>query len=269
MLASTPGRRSHGGFTLIELLVVISIIALLIGILLPALGAARASARNVGCLSGMRQLGIALFSYATDHDDYFVYAQYRQNGSSPWENWSTILQQLDYATGPFLENADDLPDPDSVYFCPDADPDRYASSGWPATDHFDTWNEQAWRLDTGGGFRDVWYGINAGPAGNTDSYPFIFVDNGDNPDQNKPSRMSIVSRPSSTVAIFDGWSLHYGWPATISPTRHPNENVNVAHLDGSVRGYSDSVLPYGGELYTEAYREKVANGGPEWTLDYR
>ncbi|MEQ9455129.1 MAG: prepilin-type N-terminal cleavage/methylation domain-containing protein [Phycisphaeraceae bacterium] len=59
-------------FTLIELLVVISIIALLIGILLPALGAARATARDIACLSNTRQLSIASFSYATDNADYFV-----------------------------------------------------------------------------------------------------------------------------------------------------------------------------------------------------
>lgn len=55
-------------FTLIELLVVVAIIALLVGLLVPALGIATASARLVACQNGMRQIGIAQASYATDAD---------------------------------------------------------------------------------------------------------------------------------------------------------------------------------------------------------
>ncbi len=69
---------SHGfhcgrsaGFTLIELLVVISIIALLVGILLPALGAARRSALSIKSVSNLRQVGIGMASYNTERMGFY------------------------------------------------------------------------------------------------------------------------------------------------------------------------------------------------------
>jgi prepilin-type N-terminal cleavage/methylation domain-containing protein/prepilin-type processing-associated H-X9-DG protein len=64
------GSRRFPGFTLIELLVVISIIALLVAILLPALAASRDAARSLACLSNQRQIGVAFNTYAGEFADY-------------------------------------------------------------------------------------------------------------------------------------------------------------------------------------------------------
>ena len=96
-MRTTPSRgpTAPGGFTLVELLVVISVIALLIGLLLPALSAARGEARALACSSSVRQIGIALATYEADHKGKGPYAtsladfdDLSAEGELPW------MQQL-------------------------------------------------------------------------------------------------------------------------------------------------------------------------------
>lgn len=106
------------GFTLIELLVVISIIALLIAILLPALGAARQSAQTMQCLSNQRQMGTAFAAYTIEYRDELPYGFYsiqQSNGSFKQADWAvTISGYLTAELGTYQNGTE----PNPVFACP-------------------------------------------------------------------------------------------------------------------------------------------------------
>jgi prepilin-type N-terminal cleavage/methylation domain-containing protein/prepilin-type processing-associated H-X9-DG protein len=83
------------GFTLIELLVVISIIALLIGILFPALGAVRETARQMKSASNMRQIGLGIEMYARDHDGRFPTGRHTAGSASYIDSLGPYVADVD------------------------------------------------------------------------------------------------------------------------------------------------------------------------------
>lgn len=113
-------------FTLIELLVVIAIIALLIGILMPALGSAQKAARSIRCLSNVRSLALSQQAYAADHDGHIV-----QAGGGAYATQGSWIGQLDlYAANSLARRC---PSDESAFFVrplPSSAPPAFRSSSY-------------------------------------------------------------------------------------------------------------------------------------------
>jgi len=216
----TPGR----GFTLIELLVVISIVALLVSLVLPALGAARAATQVATCLSLQRQLALATATYALDHDDMiprgpddqpsFIAVSFGMPAAATEDEVaSSVIVSM--SAGGFYMNAHGLLFPDYL--------DDPASLFCPGDDTTEP-EEELRKL------RAV-----EGPAFSSYIYR--------NLDEAPIGRLSDLGRNSEgreAAALFvDSNSVFDLYPDTFR-TNHDNDPANAAFADGHARSFPNA-----------------------------
>ncbi|MEM9752132.1 MAG: prepilin-type N-terminal cleavage/methylation domain-containing protein [Planctomycetota bacterium] len=186
---------TRSAFTLIELLVVISIIALLIGILLPALGAARNVSRDAVCLSNQRQIGIAMVSYATDNNTFLPRAA-ATGTTEIIGRGGVVVGSTDvnddlfageiYWTGLLVK--DDYMVKDTSFECPSFDESRDSSIVTIESASEDDYAAREWR--------NIDYSANRHLLGTKREGDWNY---------NETASLDVVKDPVETILTLDGW----------------------------------------------------------------
>jgi prepilin-type N-terminal cleavage/methylation domain-containing protein/prepilin-type processing-associated H-X9-DG protein len=133
---------SNKAFTLIELLVVIAIIAILAAILFPVFAQAREKARQISCVSNLKQIGLATMMYAQDYDETLPSGWRPPNGKTMWRySLQPYVQKYGTDQDPNAGSYDATKYPNTgVFTCPDQPgsnlnygPTSYGYNAWALT----------------------------------------------------------------------------------------------------------------------------------------
>lgn len=288
---AASSRRAGAGFTLIELLVVMGIIALLIGILLPALRSARETARATVCGTNLRTVGQGLVLYNDDYQE-LVIPSYNMTGINggpdvPLDGWAPILDRDGYMKG-HLEGRG------NPFYCPATVDVEGAASGQTGSNPDNPKGWMDWPFTRNGtanvpvtiperGFERiirVGYWINAdNPIGGVVSVtPDVFYTSsvGYGPGSNglhlRQTRLSAFVRPYQLISIADGLYAgrqrdnQQGMNNSRIGFRHPGRRgaANVVFGDGHVDALAGKEFPrsLGGSNNPEDIRRENLNGRP-------